>query len=63
MRTSLKDTLVRTARTFIQGALAIGTLTATTPINADFKYTLLGAAYAGAYAVLMAFAFPPKPEA
>jgi hypothetical protein len=55
----MRDTLTRAARTFVQGALAIGTLTATTPINADFKYTLLGAAYAGVFAVLMAFAIPP----
>jgi hypothetical protein len=60
MRSKLLDTLERTARTFVQGALAIGTLSATTPINADFKYVLLGAAYAGAYAVLTAFAFPAK---
>lgn len=59
----MRDTLIRAARTFVQGALAIGTLTATTPINADFKYTVLGAAYAGLYAVLMAFAIPAEKKA
>jgi hypothetical protein len=58
MHSKIIDTLIRAARTFVQGALAIGTLNATTPVNADLKYVLIGAAYAGMYAVLMAFAFP-----
>jgi hypothetical protein len=60
MRSKWLDTLERTARTFVQGALAIGTLTATTPVNASFWYVLVGAGYAGCYAVLTAFAFPPR---
>lgn len=63
MHSKLYDTLIRTARTFVQGALAIGTLSATTGVNADLPHILIGAAYAGAYAVLMAFAFPVKPAA
>jgi hypothetical protein len=60
MSSKLYDALVRTGRTFVQGALAIGTLSATTGVNADLPHVLIGAAYAGGFAVLMAFAFPAK---
>ena len=52
----LFDLLERTARTFVQGFLAVVTLDAATEVNIEWKYKLLAGAIAGGYAVLTAFA-------
>lgn len=60
----LYATLERTARTFVQGFLGVVTADA---LNGGLSITLLesleAGALAGAYAVLMAFAFPPRASA
>ena len=58
--TSFKSVLERTARTFVQGFLGVVTLTSLTTADANIQQALLGGALAGGYAVLMAFAFPPR---
>lgn len=53
------DTAVRTARTFVQGFLSVVTLDQVTPhARLDLKAELLGGAFAGAYAIAMAFIAP-----
>lgn len=60
----LYGTLERTARTFVQGFLGIVTADAINGgLNATLVESLEVGALAGAYAVLMAFAFPPRASA
>lgn len=58
--TGFYATLERASRTFVQGFLAVVTLASLTAVDANLLHALEGGAIAGAYAVLMAFAFPPK---
>lgn len=50
----------RAARTFVQGFLGVVTLSGLTAVNLTTLHQLEAGALAGAYAVLMYFAFPPK---
>lgn len=52
--------LERAARTFVQGFLGVVTLSSTTAIDLSLLHSIEAGALAGAYALLMAFAFPPK---
>lgn len=57
-------TLERTARTFVQGFLGVVTVDAFNGgLNAGAVDALMIGGAAGAYAVLMAFAFPPRASA
>jgi hypothetical protein len=63
-RGKLYATIERTARTFVQGFLGIVTADAFNGgLNATLAESLEVGALAGAYAVLMAFAFPPRASA
>lgn len=57
---TVHGTLERAARTFVQGFLGVVTLSATTAIDLSLLHEIESGLLAGAYALLMAFAFPPK---
>jgi hypothetical protein len=52
--------LERAARTFVQGFLGVVTLEGLTAVDLSTLHSIEAGALAGAYAVLMAFATPPK---
>jgi hypothetical protein len=57
---TMKDALQRMARTFVQGFLGVVTLSGVTAVDLTTLHQLEAGALAGAYAVLMFFAFPPS---
>lgn len=57
---TLSATLERAARTFVQGFLGVVTLSGLTAVDLTTLHQLEAGALAGGYAILMAFAFPPK---
>lgn len=60
MKISAYAIFERAARTFVQGFLGVVTLEGLTTVDLTLLHNLEAGALAGAYAVLMAFAFPPK---
>ena len=58
-RRFLLDTLERTARTFVQGFLAVVTVDAFSDLAASWQQKLAAGALAGLYAVLTSFAAQP----
>lgn len=60
MSKATRSALERAARTFVQGFLGVVTLGAVTTIDVNLVHSLEAGALAGGYAVLMAFAFPPR---
>lgn len=52
--------LERAARTFVQGFLGVVTVQAFTTVDITLVHQLEVGALAGAYALLMAFAAPPR---
>jgi hypothetical protein len=59
-RVNVSATMERAARTFVQGFLGVVTLSGVTAVDMNLLHQLEAGALAGAYAVLMAFAFPPR---
>jgi hypothetical protein len=60
--TKFQSALQRAARTFVQGFLGVTTLGALTAADLTAVHALEAGLIAGGYAILMAFAIPPKGE-